>query len=136
MKLKQIATILLTVVTLGPVMTVPANASTKVLPKKMRGTWVIKPQYNSPHHVKKNMWCPKLKMHVYKKSATWQMKGYLPDKMYDHKTHKVHVVSYSHGSALLGGDTLFTKRNFFSIRGKTLDLGWEHGGDMFLHRAK
>ncbi|MFC6290890.1 hypothetical protein [Levilactobacillus angrenensis] len=136
MKLKQLAAVLLTVVTLGPAMTVPANASTKVLPKKMRGTWVVKPQYSSSRHIKKNMWSAKLKIRVYKKSATWQMKGYLPDKAFDHKIHKIHVVSYDHGVALLRGDTLYTKRNFFSMRGKTLGFAWERGGNTTLHRVK
>lgn len=136
MKLKKLIAVLLTLVTLGPIMTVPASASSKVMPKSMRGTWVAKPQYNSTHHIKKNMWCPKLKLRVYKKSATWQAKGYLPDKMYNHKIHKIRLVSYKSGLALLKGNTLFTKRNFLSVNGKTLDFGQEHGGDIFLHRAK
>jgi len=137
MTFKQFGVSLLTLVILAPVMTVPASAKTKVIPKAMRGTWVMKPQYNAKPHIKKNMWLPSMKLVVYKKTAKWQMRGYLPsDTGYDHKIHKINAFQYSKDVVTLHGDALFTKWNFLSRRGKKLDFGQQRGGDIFMTRAK
>lgn len=137
MTFKQVGVSLLTLVVLAPVMTVPASAKTKVIPKAMRGTWVMKPQYNAKPHIKKNMWLPSMKLVVYKKTAKWQMKGYLPsDTGYDHKVHRIKAFQYGKNIVTLRGDTLFTKWNFLTRYGKKLNFAQQRGGDIFMTRAK
>ncbi|WP_125581558.1 hypothetical protein [Levilactobacillus cerevisiae] len=137
MKFKQCGVFLLTLVVLAPAMTVPASAKVKLIPKSMRGTWVTKPQYNSKPHINKNMWLPSMKLVVYKKTAKWQMKGYLPaDAGYDHKVHTIRAFQYRKDLVTLHGDSLFTKWNFLSRQGKKLDFGQQRGSDIFMTRAK
>ncbi|MFC6274344.1 hypothetical protein ACFQET_02315 [Levilactobacillus tangyuanensis] len=133
--------ILLSLMVLGlilPLFTVSASASSKTIPKNLRGTWVSKPQYNSKHHSKKTMWMPKFKVRVYKKSVKWQMQGYLTTDPsgYDHKVHTIKSIKSSHGMTQLTGHTLFTHWNFLSRHGKKLNYGWQNGGDLFMTRAK
>lgn len=132
---------LLSVMVLGlilPSLTVSASASSKTIPKKLRGTWVSKAQYNSKHHSKKTMWLPKLKLKVYKKSAKWQMKGTLPvdGGHYDHKVHTIKSTKYRYGMVTLKGKTLFTRQNFLAAYGKKIVFGTERGTSIFMTRAK
>lgn len=140
MKFKKILLSLMVIGLILPLFTVSASASSKTIPKKLRGTWVSKAQYqyNSKHHTRKTMWLPKLKLTVYKKSAKWQMVGSLPidGGHYDHKKHIIKSTQYRYGMVTLKGKTLLTHQNFLAPYGKKLMFATENGTSIPMTRAK
>jgi len=138
MKFRKILLSLMVLDLVLPLFTVSANASSKKIPKNLRGTWVSKAQYNSKHHSKKTLWLPKMRVRVYNKTVKWQFKGTLPTDggHYDHKVYTIKTIKSSHGLTQLTGHTIFTHWNFLSRHGKELDYGWQNGGDLFMTRAK
>lgn len=138
MNLKGWGLSFLVVVALAPVMMTSADASSKsVIPKRMRGTWVAKPKYSGRPHSKRTMWLPKMRLVVGKKTAKWQMKGYLPAGAgYNHRVNRIKAFRYSKELITLKGQILFTKWNFLSRQGKKLVFGQQKGSDIWMTRVK
>lgn len=135
MKLQQLAAVLLTVVTLGPVMTVPANAASTI-PKKYRGTWVSKVSYiPGKRHTKKNISIPKMKIIVYRKTAKWHFVGTLT-REYDHKVHTFTSPMVGKDNVQLKGHGPFGSVNLLARQGSKLDYAYQMGGSIKLSRVK
>jgi len=137
MKVKKLGTLLMVVTMMAPLaVTIPANASTKRIPKTYRGTWISKPVYTyQMKHVRKNMAIPKLQLKVTSKMVKYQFKGYLP-KDYDHKVHKLSIKKVNKHSVYLKGEGPFGSVNILAKLGKKLILAYDHGGDSRMTKVK